>query len=158
MVSICTYQLVTNWTFITVRTWTFMYLQLHDQILRVICQYMWDFVSMWPAPMWLTVCSDRLCVELWLTCDEGGTSPSSAEPAAVRSHLSWLTASHSWWVSSVKYRRGQTQSCNQYKQFGVVVSHLGITVKLPVECNPVIRVALHLHFTVDAVHWWQTYQ
>jgi len=103
------------------------------------------------------LCSDRLCVELWLTCDEGGTSPSSVEPAAMRSHLSWWTASHSWWVSSVKYRRGQTQSCNQYKQFVVVVTHLGINVKLPVKCNPVTRVALHLHFTVGAVHWWEIY-
>jgi len=52
----------------------------------------------------------------------------------------------------VKYKRGQTQSCNQYKQFGVVVTHLEIKVKLPVKCKCVMRIAAHLHFTVGAVH------
>jgi hypothetical protein len=81
----------------------------------------------------ITLClySERLCVdEMWLTCDEGGTSPSSAGPEAVRSHLSWWTASHSWWVLSVKYRRGQTRPCNQCKQFGggVTIRNQGYTL------------------------------
>lgn len=145
--------LITNWTFTTVKTWIFMNYELYNLIPQMIRQYVWDFVFIPPAKIAHCLFSNRSSTdELWLTCDEDGTSPSSAGPEAVISRLSWWTASHSWWVPSVKYRRGQTQHCNQYKQSGVVVTHLGIEVKLQVKFKPVMTAAWHLHLTLDAVH------